>query len=181
MTAMTDSLHTLPPATLRRAMGRIPTSIAVVTGHGPQGPVGLTVGSLSTVSLDPPLMNFFAMESSRTFAVLRHLEHICINVLDESQEDVCFAFASSSGPKFAVGEWELDHPGAPVLTTAAVSMMCDVDSVNEAGDHLGLMARVRELAVTDHRPLVFYRGLISRLHPQCGRQGKTNRFDWWTH
>lgn len=179
MTVLTDFTPDLNTTTLRRAHGRIPTPVAVVTGHGPHGPVGLTVGSLSTVSLDPPLMNFFAMKDSRTFAAMRDLGHLGINVLDETHQDVCLAFASSSGPKFAVGDWDMECSAAPLLTTAAISMTCEVESVYEAGDHLGVMARIRELAVSDKRPMVFYRGLISRLHPQGGRKAKTHRFDWW--
>ena len=181
MTAMIDRTTALDASSFRRAMGRIPTSVAVVTGRGSEGPVGMTIGSLSTVSLDPPLVSFFATRTSRSFSALRDLDRICINVLDEDHADVCFAFASSSGPKFEVGDWDMSGAGAPVLKTAAVSMECGVDSVYEAGDHYGLMARLTDLHTTDSRPLVFYRGLISRLHPSTGRQVKTNRFDWWAH
>ncbi|WP_461174828.1 flavin reductase family protein [Arthrobacter sp. Z1-9] len=181
MTVMIERTTALEASSLRRAMGRIPTSVAVVTGHGPEGPVGMTVGSLATVSLDPPLVTFFAMKESRSFAALRSLDSICINVLDEDHADVCFAFASSSGPKFAVGDWDMNGAEGPVLKTAAVSMQCGIDSVYEAGDHYGLMARLTDLRTADTRPLVFYRGLISRLHPTTARHAKTNRLDWWAH
>ncbi len=181
MTAMLERPAVLEAATLRRAMGHIPTSVAVVTGHGPDGPVGMTVGSLATVSLDPPLVTFFAMKNSRSFAALRGLETIRINVLDEAQADICFAFASSTGPKFNVGDWDMTANGAPALRNATLSMECSIDSVFEAGDHYGLMARLTGLTTTESRPMIFYRGLISRLHPNCGRQAKTNRLDWWVH
>lgn len=181
MTIMIDRPAALDPSSLRRAMGRIPTCVAVVTGHGPEGPVGMTVGSLVTVSLDPPLMTFFAMKESRSFAALRSLDRICINVLDEDHTDVCFAFASSSGPKFAVGDWDMNAENAPVLKTAAVAMHCGIDSVYEAGDHYGVLARLTDLRTTDTRPMVFYRGLIARLHPTTGRHAKTHRLDWWAN
>ena len=181
MTVLIERPSALDALSLRRAMGLIPTSVAVVTGNGPDGPVGMTVGSLATVSLDPPLMTFFAMKKSRSFAILRTLETICINVLDDEQADICFAFASSNGPKFKVGDWDMESNGAPTLKNATVSMECGIDSVFEAGDHYGLMARLTGLTTADSRPLVFYRGLVSRLHPNCGRQAKTNRLDWWAH
>lgn len=181
MTVLIERSAALDALSLRRAMGLIPTSVAVVTGHGPDGPVGMTVGSLATVSLDPPLMTFFAMKNSRTFATLRTLRTICINVLDEDQAGICFAFASSAGPKFEVGDWEMESDGAPTLKNATFSMECTIDSVFEAGDHHGLMARLTGLTTSESRPLVFYRGLVSRLHPNCGRQAKTNRLDWWAH
>lgn len=181
MTVLLERPAVLDALSLRRAMGRIPTSVAVVTGHGPEGPVGMTVGSLATVSLDPPLMTFFAMKNSRSFATLRSLQTICINVLDEEQADICFAFASSTAPKFKVGDWDMAADGAPILKNATVSMECGIDSVFDAGDHYGLMARLTGLTIAESRPLIFYRGLMSRLHPNCGRQAKTNRLDWWEH
>lgn len=180
MTALIESPSALDAMSLRRAMGLIPTSVAVVTGHGPDGPVGMTVGSLATVSLDPPLVTFFAMKNSRSFGTLRTMDTIGINVLDEEQADTCFAFASSKGPKFKVGDWDMSA-SAPALRDATLFMECGVDSVYEAGDHYGLMARIKDLTALESRPLVFYRGLISRLHPNCGRQAKTNRLDWWAH
>lgn len=171
--------HRLSTSTIRRAMGRIPTSVAVVTGMTESGPVGMTVGSLATVSHAPPLLTFFALKKSATFAVLRELRSVSINVLDERQSDLCYAFASSQGPKFAVGDWDYSGPG-PRLADAPVSFDCAVDSVYEAGDHHGLMARVTDLRTTDSRPMIFFRGLTSKLHPQTGRQIRTNRLDWWS-
>lgn len=148
---------------------------------GPTAPLGLTIGSLSRVSADPPLMNFFGMQESRTFAVLRDLTHLSINVLDERHEDVCLAFASSTGAQFTVGDWDMTCPQGPVLTSSVVSMNCDVETVYEAGDHIGVMVRLQQVAVSDKRPMIFYRGSMSRLHPLGGQKMKSQRFDWWEY
>lgn len=72
------------------------------------------------------------------FPPLRSLPTICVNVLDEEQADRCFAFASSSAPKFRVGDWDVGADGAPILKDAAVSMECGIDSLSDAGDHSDL-------------------------------------------
>lgn len=181
MTAIPDLARQVDTSTARRVRGRIPTPVAIVTGHGPKGPIGLTIGSLSMVSADPPLMNFFGMQESRTFAILRHLDQLSINVLDERHERVCLAFASSTGAQFDVGDWDMTCPQGPVLTSAVVSMTCEVETVYEAGDHIGVMVRLKQVAVSDKRPMVFYRGSMSRLHPLDGRKMKSQRFDWWEY
>src|SRR3546814_11657520 len=55
-------------ATFRRALGHVPTSVAVVTATDAHGPVGMTVGSFTSISLDPPLVGFFADCGSSTLA-----------------------------------------------------------------------------------------------------------------
>ncbi len=117
-TAVQHSMRALPQdkdqdvdaATIRRAMGRVPTSVAVVTALCDGGePVGMTIGSLTSVSLDPPLVAFFAFSGSSTFAQLRRSECFCINVLAEDQAEICHGFARIDGAKFEVGEWEYHH------------------------------------------------------------------------
>lgn len=153
------------PATIRRAMGRVPTSVAVVTGLCDGEPVGMTIGSFTSVSLDPPLVAFFAFSGSSTFAKLRHCEQFCINVLAEDQDEVCFGFATVDGAKFDVGEWEYHH-GIPTIVDAATTVLCDRDQVFETGDHLGMLGRVTKVEFSDNRPLVYYRGQTSLLHDQ---------------
>lgn len=179
MSLALSSPHTIDPSTLRRALGRIPTSVAVVTAAGDDGPIGMTVGSLTSVSSDPPLVAFFALAASSTFAQLRTVEHFCINVLAEEQGDVCFGFASRTGPKFEVGCWERCCSETPRVRGAAAWIECTRESVFDAGDHLGMMGRVRHVEYSDNRPLVFHRGNLTRLHPGAARDICTTRLDWW--
>jgi 3-hydroxy-9,10-secoandrosta-1,3,5(10)-triene-9,17-dione monooxygenase reductase component len=172
--------HEVDPSTLRRTLGRIPTSVAVVTAAGADGPIGMTVGSLTSVSSDPPLVAFFALATSHTFSQLRSVDQFCINVLAEGQGEVCFGFASRTGAKFEVGQWERCCSDAPRLHGASAWIECTRESVFEAGDHLGMMGRVHHVDYSDHRPLVFHRGTLSRLHPGAARDICSTRLDWWT-
>ncbi|UZG59668.1 flavin reductase family protein [Rhodococcus opacus] len=179
MSLTLDSPHTIDPSTLRRALGRIPTSVSVVTAAGDDGPIGMTVGSLTSVSSDPPLVAFFALASSHTFTQLRTVDHFCINVLAEDQGEMCFGFASRNGAKFDIGRWERCCSDAPRVHGAAAWIECTRESVFEAGDHLGMMGRVSHVEYSDNRPLVFHRGKLSRLHPGATRDISTTRLDWW--
>lgn len=170
----------IDPSTLRRALGRIPTSVAVVTAAGPDGPIGMTVGSLTSVSSAPPLVAFFGIAASHTFGQLADADQFCINVLAEEQAEVCYGFASRTGTKFDLGSWELRCSQAPRLHGAAAWIECSRESVFEAGDHLGMMGHVRHVDYTDDRPLIFHRGKLSRLHPGANRDVCTTRLDWWT-
>ncbi|NMO04633.1 flavin reductase family protein [Gordonia sp. TBRC 11910] len=151
------------PETVRRAMGRVPTSVAVVTASHGGRPIGMTIGSLTSVSLDPPLVAFFAFSGSSTFAELRECEQFCINVLAEDQAEICYGFARVDGEKFELGEWK-NHDGIPRITDAVATVLCENAGVFAAGDHLGMLGRVTDVEFSDNRPLLYYRGKTSQLH-----------------
>ena len=71
----------IDPGLFRETLGHYPTGVAVVTAIAPDGnPVGMVVGTFSSVSMDPPLIAFYPMSNSRSFAALRTATAFCINV-----------------------------------------------------------------------------------------------------
>ncbi|MFF9803100.1 flavin reductase family protein, partial [Streptomyces rochei] len=69
-------------ADYRHALGHVPTSVAVVTASARSGlPVGMTVGSFTSVSLDPPLIAFFVDRSSKTWPRLYEASRFGVNIL----------------------------------------------------------------------------------------------------
>src|SRR6476659_9037630 len=81
-------------ADYRRVLGHVPTSVSVVTGLAAMGnPVGMTVGSFTSVSLDPPLIAFFVDRSSTTWPRLYETEYFGVNILGHDQGELCRAFS----------------------------------------------------------------------------------------
>ncbi|MFG3248813.1 flavin reductase family protein [Streptomyces sp. NPDC048187] len=172
---------TADPAVFRRVLGHVPTSVCVVTAATPPGPVGVTVGSFTSVSLDPPLVVFYCGRDSASAAAIVGSGHFCVNVLTEDQQKVCAAFAGRTQDRFATGDWHLAAGVAPRLDGAAAWIECDVEDSFPAGDHLAVLGRVRRLAAADghRRPLIFHRGQLVRLDRACGVHTPTRAFDWW--
>ena len=81
----------------RRMMGRFITGVAVVLTTGEDGPVGLTVNSLTSLSLDPPLLLFCAKNGSRTARTVVEQGLFSLNILADAQEDVSGYFAGRTG------------------------------------------------------------------------------------
>ena len=68
----------IDPALFRETLGHYPTGVAVVTAVAEDGqPVGMVVGTFSSVSLDPPLIAFFPASSSKSFEQLRTARAFC--------------------------------------------------------------------------------------------------------
>lgn len=150
-------------ARYRQVLGHFTTGVTVVTAAAAEGPVGLAVGSFSSVSLDPPLVCFFPDKSSSSWPKIEAAGSFCVNILTDEQEDVCRRFAGKSEDKFTGLGWEQAGSGAPLLDDVLAWIDCDIHAVSEAGDHYLVLGAVRDLGVGEPRsPLLFYRGGFGR-------------------
>ena len=150
-------------AKYRQVLGHFPTGVTVITAMDGDTPAGLAVGSFSSVSLEPALVGFFATHTSSTWPRIRDAGVVCVNILSEDQEEVCRRFAMSGGDKFAGLGWTPTGSGSPLLEGALAWIDCDIDSVVEAGDHVLVLGKVRDLGVGhEGSPLVFFRGGYGR-------------------
>jgi 3-hydroxy-9,10-secoandrosta-1,3,5(10)-triene-9,17-dione monooxygenase reductase component len=151
-------------ARYRQVLGHFPTGVTVVTAAGPGGPVGMSVGSFSSVSLDPPLVGFFAGKASSSYPGIEAAGHFCVNILSEDQEEEARVFAGKGDDKFAGVGWRPSAgTGAPVLHDVLAWIDCRIDTVHEAGDHWIVVGRVLDLEIgREGGPLVFFRGGFGR-------------------
>lgn len=158
-------------AELRRVLGHYPTGVVVVTARAAAGePMGLAIGSFTSVSLDPPLVAFLPAKSSRSWPRMSSAPTFCVNVLGHGHAELGRRFAVSGGDKFAGLEWTVAPSGAPVLPEVPAWIDCEQYSVTDAGDHWIVLGRVTALAADPDAdlPLVFYRGAYGRVHVPAG-------------
>ena len=151
-------------ARFRQVLGHFPTGVTVVTAKGVDGPVGLCVGSFASVSLDPPLVAFFAGKGSTTYPAIEAAGHYCVNILADDQDEQARVFAGKGDDKFAgIGYRPSAATGAPVLHDVLAWIDCEIDAVHEAGDHWIVVGRVLDLEIGhEGGPLVFFRGGFGR-------------------
>ena len=164
MSADPTASPAIDSARYRQVLGHFPTGVTVVTAGGPDGPVGMCVGSFSSVSLDPPLVAFFAGKSSTSYPGIAAAGHYCVNILADDQEEQARVFAGKAEDKFAGIGWRPSVvTGAPVLHEVLAWIDCRIDTVHEAGDHWIVVGRVLDLEIGhEGGPLVFFRGGFGR-------------------
>src|SRR5882757_2941958 len=143
----------------RSVLGRYPTGVSIVTGLRTNGsPVGLALGTFTSVSLDPLLVGFLPAKSSQSWPNMRAAGSFCINVLSEHQQDICRRFAVSGGDKFKNLEWRAAGSGSPILEGAVTWIDCAIEAIHEAGDHDIVIGRVLDFdGQNEHAPLLFLR------------------------
>ncbi|WP_455901770.1 flavin reductase [Rhodococcus gordoniae] len=144
----------------REVMGHYPTGVAVVTGRADDGELlALVVGTFSSVSLDPPLVSFMPMKTSRTFDKLRRCESICVNVVGGEQENLVATIAQRWEDKFDGIEWFPSPCGNPVLEQSIAWIDARVTDTVDAGDHWIVLCGVSDMAVTNPvTPLIYFQG-----------------------
>lgn len=151
---------------LRDAYGHTASGVVAVCGLVDGEPVGMVASSFVPVSLDPPLVSFCAMRTSRTWRVLRAAPGLGVSVLGENHGDLCGQLSAPAGDRFAGIRWEAGESGAIFLHETALWLECSLDAEVDAGDHVIALLRLRRVTPFPRiRPLVFHRGRFERLEP----------------
>jgi flavin reductase (DIM6/NTAB) family NADH-FMN oxidoreductase RutF len=144
---------------LRTVMRRVPASVAVVTVELEGQRIGLTVASLVSLSLEPPLVGFAIRRDAALHELLRDAGELAVSVLAAGQEALAQHFARGVPP---IALWERiplrDAEGPPQLDGAAAWLRCRLAAEHPTGDHTFFVAEVEaaEPGPPDVRPLVFH-------------------------
>jgi flavin reductase (DIM6/NTAB) family NADH-FMN oxidoreductase RutF len=162
--------------TLRHALRPVPTSVAVVCTLSGVTPVGHTIGTFVSVSLDPPLVGYLAMHGSQTLEAVRRSGAFSVNVLGAHQAELGRRFAQRSSDRqdrFAGVAWRPGPNGVPHLAGTAIVLDCDLHDVLPLGDHELVIGRVTAATTASSAPppLVFSAGsftTVVALGPQPG-------------
>jgi flavin reductase (DIM6/NTAB) family NADH-FMN oxidoreductase RutF len=130
-----------------------PGGVAVITAHGPDGPVALTASSVSSVSVDPPLLIFSASSQSSATATIAAAGSIVVHLLDA--EDLPLArLASTSGvDRFAdTDSWVRLATGEPVYRGVRAWIRCAIVSRMEAGGSTVIAAQALQASIDREVP-----------------------------
>jgi flavin reductase (DIM6/NTAB) family NADH-FMN oxidoreductase RutF len=144
---------------LRDAFGVFATGVTVVTAVRPDGePVGITVNSFSSVSLEPPLLLWCLTNSSGGAVAFAPGAAFAVHVLSHEQRDMAVHFARRTADKFEVDQHWRANPQPPLLEGALCRFDCRVHAVHAGGDHLIILGEVLALTRAAGKPLAFYAG-----------------------
>lgn len=167
--AMSDTAAAFDSAHFRQVLGHFPTGVTIITGMaGAAGspdavPAGFTIGSFTSVSLDPPLVGFLPQVSSDTWTAMAPSGRFCVNVLGAHQGAECWRFAKKGvDDRFSDVAWHPGITGSPILDDAIAWIDCETEVVHTVGDHYFVVGRVLAMshAEDDPKPLLFYRGKL---------------------
>jgi flavin reductase (DIM6/NTAB) family NADH-FMN oxidoreductase RutF len=148
---------------LRDILGQFATGVAVVTSTDKGNyPIGMTINSFASVSLDPPLILWSLRTSSYYYPNFRNNGNFAISVLSEDQKELCKLFAGKQQEKFSQVDHYFGDLGIPILGGSIAHLECEKRFEYEAGDHVIFVGEVIHFGSEEvRRPLVFHGGSFS--------------------
>jgi len=150
----------------RRLFGRWATGVAVILAEDASQPVGLTVNSLTSTSLDPLLLLFCARNESRSAAAILHARRFSVNVLAAHQENIARHFSGASDRDLKLGC--VRGEGFVWLAGSNAVFRCEVEAAYPGGDHRIIVGRVVDMLGSEEcdRPLIYHNGRYAHLERQ---------------
>lgn len=143
----------------RDALGHFATGVTIITAMGKDGtPVGVTVNSFNSASLDPPLVLWSLNRSSGTLPVFSEAGSFAVHVLSAEQIDLSNRFARPTNDKFDDLEYDEGVGGSPLLSGCAARFECRTMYQYEGGDHIIFVGEVQRFDHSGGDTLLFHKG-----------------------
>ena len=149
----------LDSATFRQLLGHFATGVTVITATDADGrPHGMTANSLTSVSLDPPLLLLCVDHKASMHGLLSGGARFAVNILSSEQEQISRRFAGKHDDKFDGVGYRTTEKGHVLLEGALATIECEPHQCVEAGDHTIVLGRVTGGATHAGHPLLYFRG-----------------------
>ncbi|KKK36889.1 oxygenase [Mesobacillus campisalis] len=148
-----------PQQLFKEIMGSYPTGVTVLTTLDEHNkPVGLTVNSFASVSIDPLMVLWCIDKKAGSCEVFKKADKFSVNILAGNQQEVCWTFASKSEQdRFSKQPWVLSENNLPLIKDVFASLECRKVQQIDAGDHYILVGEVIDLDKNDQEPMLYFR------------------------
>lgn len=141
----------------RAALSRFATGVTVATVVDREGaPHGITVSSLTSVSLEPPLILIAIGHAATVYNHFRAAKRFGINVLREEQQHIAEHFARKGEDRFEGVQWYAGETGVALIPDVLAAIECERLKTVTAGDHDIFIAETTHAHVSDGRPLIYF-------------------------
>jgi flavin reductase (DIM6/NTAB) family NADH-FMN oxidoreductase RutF len=144
----------------RSAMRHLAGGVSVITAGRGRDISGMTVTSVSSLSVDPPTLIVSINRESSSWPLLRRCGFFGVNILTADQIDIAERFAGKNGLKgaarFAGAQWITRASGVPLLASALAAIDCEVEDVVERHSHAIVIGRVLEMQLSSRTAALAY-------------------------
>jgi len=149
----------------RAALGSFATGVTVLTTLATDSrPIGVTISSFNSVSLDPPLILWSLSLNSPNIEAFQNADHYSVNVLAAGQQDISNRFASPRNDRFADIATRQGLSGIPLIEGCCAWFECSNEAHYPGGDHLIFVGRVERFSLgLAESPLIFHNARYRQL------------------
>jgi flavin reductase (DIM6/NTAB) family NADH-FMN oxidoreductase RutF len=150
----------------RDAMRQLPGGVSVITAGIGEDRSGMTVISVSSLTIDPPSIVMCVNRQSSTWPLLQRYRAFGVNILGAGQQAVADRLTGRGGLKgparFADAGWITLVTGVWLLSDALAVLDCEVEEMIDRHSHSLVIGRPRAVRVAEGAAgLVYWRGRYS--------------------
>ena len=149
-------MHPLEPSdeSMRSAMRRLASGVAIATFGSEAGPVGLTVSSFTSISLMPPIIMIALHRDSASAQSIEVGRPFAVHILSSADEALSVRFSEQTDwqEKTLGEEITFGRSGAPIIAGPTTIIEGIVDTCHEVGTHRVLYGAVDQLHMSEHPP-----------------------------
>jgi flavin reductase (DIM6/NTAB) family NADH-FMN oxidoreductase RutF len=147
-------------ADFRNAMRHLTGGVSVITAGRGGDISGMTVTSVSSLSLDPPSLIVGINRSSSSWPLLKRYGFFGVNILTSDQLDIAERFTGKDGLKgaerFAGAQWTTRASGVPLLVGALAAIDCEVEDIVERHSHAIVIGCARDIELSSRTAALAY-------------------------
>src|SRR5256885_3878211 len=144
----------------RIAMRQLTGGVSVITAGRGRDISGMTVTSVSSLSVDPPALIVSINREASSWPLVKRYGFFGVNILTSDQIDIAERFTGKGGLKgvdrFAGARWMARASGVPLLVGALAAIDCEVEDIVERHSHAIVIGRVLDVAVSTRTAALAY-------------------------
>ncbi|MDB5607104.1 MAG: flavin reductase [Bradyrhizobium sp.] len=144
----------------RGAMRHLAGGVSVITVGRGKDITGMTVTSVSSLSVDPPTLIVSINRESSSWPLLKRDGFFGVNILTADQLDVAERFTGKGGLKgadrFAGAQWTTRVSGVPLLVGALSAIDCEAEDIIERHSHAIVVGRVLDIQTSTRTAALAY-------------------------
>jgi flavin reductase (DIM6/NTAB) family NADH-FMN oxidoreductase RutF len=144
----------------RSALRHLAGGVSVITVGRGKDITGMTVTSVSSLSVDPPSLLVSINRAASSWPLLKRHGFFGVNILTADQLDVAERFTGKDGLKgaerFAGATWTTGASGVPLLVGALAAIDCEAEDIIERHSHAIVIGRVLDLRLSSRTAALAY-------------------------
>ena len=144
----------------RGAMRHLTGGVSVITAGRGKDISGMTVTSVSSLSVDPPSLIVSINRAASSWPLIARHGVFGVNILTADQLDIAERFTGKGGlngaERFAGAEWTTRASGVPLLAGALAALDCEVEEIIERHSHAIVIGRVLEVVASQRTAALAY-------------------------
>lgn len=145
------------PDLFRLALSRHASGVTAITTCYQGQKLGVTIGSFTSLSLDPPLVLFCLNNKARSLPAFKKGAAFAVNILDKKQKKLAQIFSAPGARDWADVAYVKGQKNVPLFSGSRAVLECAVAKTIKAGDHSIIIGAVKHIIAPDKKssPLLY--------------------------